>query len=132
MYGDAAISFAGHIGTEPVLRTTSSGLPMLTFRVCVQGSRQGGKGEPAVRGKTSWFVVTAWRSLAETAAGQLRKGTHVLVIGTLAEHNWETKDGLARTDMQVAASYLGLSLQFPQRPRTASEGDPLSDLLDAS
>jgi single-strand DNA-binding protein len=73
---------------------------------------------------TSFLSVACYRKLAENAATCLRKGDPVVVRGRVSVRNYEDKNGLQRTSVEVDATSVGHDLsrgvaQFQRvRPQT--------------
>jgi single-strand DNA-binding protein len=61
---------------------------------------------------TSFFDVTAWRTLAENVAESLTQGSRVVVVGRLRTNSWETPEGDRRTKVEIEADEVGPSLRW--------------------
>lgn len=97
----------GHLGRDPELRSTSQGIPVCTFSVATSERKKGqADGEPTET--TTWFRITAWRNLAETAGKYLKKGSPVYIEGRLTAREWVDNEGLKRTTLEVTATELHL------------------------
>jgi len=96
------ITIVGNLGRDPEMRYTASGVPVTSFSVAVNKkwtSQDGQRQE-----KTTWFRVTAWRKLAETASQYLTKGQQVLVVGEMDEPNvWTDQNGNLRARLEITA-----------------------------
>jgi single-strand DNA-binding protein len=108
---DTTTTIVGNLTEDPELRFTPNGAPVANFRVAVTPRRPDGKGGWE-DGDTSFFQVTAWRSLAENVAESLTKGARVLVYGTLRQRSWETPEGDKRSVVEVQADEVGPSLRW--------------------
>lgn len=96
------ITLAGNLGSDPEMRYTPSGVAVTTFSLAVNKTWTTQDGQR--QDKTTWFRVTAWRSLAETCSKYLSKGRQVLVIGEVEEARpWTDKDGNTRASLEVTA-----------------------------
>lgn len=62
----------GHLGRDPEMRFTPQGVPVCTFSVATS-ERKKGQGDSEPTETTTWFRITAWRNLAETANKYLKK-----------------------------------------------------------
>lgn len=87
----------GNLTSDPVLRSTSSGVSVCSFRVAV--NRRVKSGEEA---KADYFDVSAWRERGETCAKYLTKGKKVCVIGSVSVRTWES-EGKHGAVMEVVA-----------------------------
>ncbi|MBW7884491.1 MAG: single-stranded DNA-binding protein [Caldilineaceae bacterium] len=96
------ITLIGNLGRDPEMRYTPTGVPVTSFTMAVNRSWVGQDGQR--QDKTTWFRVTAWRKLAETASQYLTKGSKVLVVGEVEEPNTFTdRDGNVRASLEVTA-----------------------------
>jgi single-strand DNA-binding protein len=106
---DTYVSIVGNLVEDPELRYTPSGAAVANLRVAVTARIK--DGDTWRDGETSFYRVTAWRSLAEHIA-ELGKGTRVLVLGTLRQRSWETPEGERRTVVEMTADEIGPSLRW--------------------
>ncbi len=106
------VTIVGNLTDDPELRYTPSGAAVANFRVAV--SRRG-KDETTGEWKdleTSFFRVSAWRSLGENIAETLTRGSRVMVIGRLRARSWETQEGETRSTVEIEADEVGPSLRW--------------------
>ena len=97
------ITLIGNLGNDPEMRYTPSGVAVTTFNVAV--NRRWTNQEGQSQDKTTWFRVTAWRKLAETANQYLTKGRQVLVVGEVEEvRGFIDRDGNPRGSLEVTAN----------------------------
>ena len=92
----------GHLGRDPEMRYTPSGVPVTSFNVATNRKWTNANGEQQER--TTWFRVTCWRKTAETTAQYLRKGGLVLVEGDIEASAWTDKEGAARASLELTAT----------------------------
>jgi single-strand DNA-binding protein len=124
MINEAHISLSGYVATQPFLRETRTGIPSLTMRVAWTPRRMDRVTGEWVDADTSFLSVACYRKLAENAATCLRKGDPVVVRGRVSVRNYEDKNGLQRTSVEVDATSVGHDLsrgvaQFQRvRPQT--------------
>lgn len=97
----------GHLGRDPELRYTPQGVPVCTFSVATS-ERKKGQGDAEPTEATTWFRITAWRNLAETANKYLKKGSPVYLEGRLTAREWVDNEGVKRTTLEVTATELHL------------------------
>ena len=100
---EARISFEGNIGSEPEIKFLPSGQAVCEFSVAVN-QRKKQLNEEWKDTNTTWFRVASWGRLAESAV-ELKKGSRVLVVGTLIAQEWE-KDGKSGLSLKVTAESL--------------------------
>ena len=107
---DAHISLTGYVATQPVTRIVNSGATNTSMRVAWTPRRQDRVTGEWADGNTSYVTVICWRKLATHAAMSLRKGDPVVVRGRLSIRNYDDKNGLSRTAVEVEASTVGHDL----------------------
>ncbi|MFQ3639363.1 MAG: single-stranded DNA-binding protein [Chloracidobacterium sp.] len=116
----------GHLGRDPEMRYTPQGVPVCTFSVATS-ERKKGQGDNEPTETTTWFRITAWRNLAETANKFLKKGSPVYVEGRLAVREWTDNEGTKRTSLEVTATELhlmGSRSDGEGRAERATSGEP--------
>lgn len=86
-----SVTIIGHLGRDPEMRYTSSGVAVTSFSVAT--SRKWTDAAGAAQEKTTWFRVSAWRKLAETCNQYLHKGQLVMVEGEIDASAYTPKDG---------------------------------------
>ncbi len=92
----------GHLGRDPEMRYTPSGVPVTSFSVATTRKWSNANGEP--QEKTTWFRVTCWRKLAELTAQYLQKGRLVLVEGDIDATAWTDREGNPRASLELTAT----------------------------
>lgn len=100
MYAKTVV--VGHLGKDPEMRYTSSGVPVTSFNVATTRKWTNANGEP--QEKTTWFRVTCWRKLAELAQQYLQKGRLVLVEGDVEASAFTDKEGNPRASLELTAT----------------------------
>ena len=88
----------GRLTADPELKTTSSGISVVTFSIAV--NRRFSK-DSAQQNETDFFNVTAWRQTAEFVSRYFRKGSSICVSGSIQNRNWTDQQGQKhyRTDI---------------------------------
>jgi single-strand DNA-binding protein len=95
----------GRITHDLELKTTPSGLPVLTFSIAVD--RYAGKGEER---KADFFRCVAWRANAEFISKWFSKGRCILVEGKLQTSEYVDKNNAVQRTIEIvvdAASFTG-------------------------
>ena len=96
------LTLIGHLGADPVMRYTPSGVSVTTFRLAVNRYWTNSDGQSQER--TTWFNVTAWNRLAETTNQYLNKGQQVCVVGEVEDARpWTDREGNLRASIEVRA-----------------------------
>jgi len=108
----------GHLGRDPEMRYTPSGVPVTSFSVATTRKWTNANGEQ--QEKTTWFRVTCWRKLAELTAQYLQKGRLVLVEGDVEASAWTDREGAARASLELTAT----TVKFLGGRGEVSEGIP--------
>jgi len=93
------IIIVGYLGRDPELRYTPDGTPVCNFSVATTERKKDKSGE--FRDVTTWFRVVLWRRQAEIAAQYLAKGRQVYVEGRLTQTEYQDRDGVNRTSLEV-------------------------------
>ncbi len=97
MAGLNKMTIIGHLGRDPEVRTTNSGMSVTNFSVAVT---EKSKGEE----KTLWFKVITFNSLADICGEYLKKGRQVYIEGRLQLDEWTDRDGKTRTSLEIVAN----------------------------
>jgi single-strand DNA-binding protein len=100
MAGYMQLIIVGNVGKEPELKYTASGLPVCNFSVAVNTVT--GSGEQRQE-KVQWVRVAAWRDLAERCNQYIRKGSQVMVIGTVEAKGYAGQDGKPQASLELNA-----------------------------
>ncbi|MEO6694364.1 MAG: single-stranded DNA-binding protein [Ignavibacteria bacterium] len=80
----------GHLGKDPELSYTPSGVAVCKFTLATNESYKGDDGNWVE--KTEWHNITAWRKLGEICSQYLKKGSKVYLEGKIQTDSYE-KDG---------------------------------------
>lgn len=121
------IIIVGYLGRDPELRYTPDGTPVCNFSVATTERKKDKSGE--FHDVTTWFRVVLWRRQAEVAGQYLAKGRQVYVEGRLTQTEYQDRDGVTRTSLEVQ----GTDVQFigpreddaggaPRRERSSQSG----------
>ncbi len=115
------ITVVGHLGRDPEMRYTPTGVPVTSFSVAVSRTWNDQNGQR--QEKTTWFRVSAWRKLAETVSQYCVKGSLVLVTGEIDEPRiWTDKDGNARSSLEITAQNVRFLGSRPDGSRADGDG----------
>jgi single-strand DNA-binding protein len=108
----------GNVGRDPELRYTPAGVAVCDFTVAVS-RRWNDRTTNEQREKTTWFRVSAWRGLAETANQFVHKGMQIMVAGEIDASAFTGQDGQPRASLDLTAR----DIQFLGR-RGETVGEP--------
>ncbi len=110
------VIIVGNVGRDAEMRYTPTGVPVTSFSVAVNRRWNSASGEP--QEKTTWFRVTCWRKLAETAGQYVKKGMRILVEGEVEAQAYVDRDGTARGTLELTAT----TFKFLSSRAEAGEG----------
>jgi single-strand DNA-binding protein len=109
------VFLAGNLTRDPEVRYIPSGTAVADLHMAINRRYKTATGE--YKDDPCFVAVTAWGRQAETAKEYLKKGSAVLVEGSLRYHQWET-NGEKRNALRVTAD----RIQFLDRGRRSAEG----------
>jgi single-strand DNA-binding protein len=105
---DTSITFRGYAGTDVRHRQTRDA-NVATVRVA--STPRVRKDGEWVDGPTTWYAVTAWRTLADHLRDSVRKGDPLVVHGRLLRtETWAPEGGAPSTTLEVEAVVVGHDL----------------------
>ena len=93
------LNIIGHLGKDPELSTSQSGMKITRFSVACNRKRKG-------EDKTTWINVVAFDKTAEIASQYLRKGQLVFVKGELDVSKYQRQDGTEGTNVGLLANQI--------------------------
>ena len=94
------VILGGRLTADPELKTTQSGIAVVTFSVAV--NRRYTK-NAAQQNETDFFNVTAWRQTAEFVSRYFKKGSSICVVGTIQNNKWTDQQGATRYRTDIVA-----------------------------
>lgn len=94
------IMLTGRLGADPTLRQVGrNNVSLCTFSLAVNSMRTKADGTR----HTSWFRVNIWGAQGERAAGMMRKGLRVGVVGMVGVDEYKDREGRQRSSVVVHA-----------------------------
>ena len=93
------VILVGNLVSDPELKTTPSGVNVMRFRIAV--GRRFAKADAEI--KADFFDIVAWRNTAEFISKFFKKGSPILVSGSLQNRSWSDSDGNKRYATEVVA-----------------------------
>ncbi|MGL5817293.1 MAG: single-stranded DNA-binding protein [Phycicoccus sp.] len=120
---DTWVTIRGRMTADPTIRTTGDGVPVASFSVATNPRKQVA-GQPGTYedGPTSFYRVSAWRSLGANAAASLRKGEPVTVYGRQVVRDYPRGDGTTGTRAELDAEAIGHDLRWGTTRYTKNGG----------
>lgn len=129
MANEPTISIVGNVGGDAELKITPNGNKVTTFSVAVTPRVQ--KSNEWTDGETMWFRCFVWGEDAASAVIAIHKGQKVFVDGRFKVESYTTKDGEARTSLEVTVDKYGVVppkvIEPVLAPVTISDEDPIGD-----
>lgn len=89
----------GNLTRDPELSETNSGIAVCRFGLAVNRQYSSSDGER----EADFFQVTAWRGTGENIARYCKKGHKVAVVGSIQMRNYEDREGVKRTAVDIVA-----------------------------
>ncbi len=96
------VTFIGNLGRDPEVRRLESGIAVAKFSIATNENYKDKNGE--WQKNTEWHDVVCWRSLADRAESQLKKGSLVYLEGKLTHRKYQDKDGNDKYITEVVAA----------------------------
>lgn len=109
------VFLAGNLTRDPEVRYIPSGTAVADLQMAISRRYKTAAGEP--KEETCYIGVVAWGRQAETAGEYLKKGSALLVEGSLRYEQWES-NGEKRNRIRVHAD----RIQFLDRARRSADG----------
>ena len=114
------IFISGNLTRDPEVRYTSGGKSYARMGIAV--NRRPSKNASSDAPTVDFFNITAWNKTAEFCGKYLRKGSKVFVEGMLTTSNYEGKDGVKRSSIDIWVS----SIEFAGNKSADSNNNQLS------
>lgn len=126
------VTILGRVGGDPNRSETTTGVPVVNFRVASPQSRFDHKTQTWIETGTNWYNVSAFRQLAEHVKASLNSGDGVIVTGRLKLREWES-GGKKGMSADIDADAIGHDLRWgasafaKARPANASAAASAGD-----
>lgn len=111
-FGETPITVIGNLTADPEVQFTTTGSALVKFTVASTPRTFDKDSGQWKDGTSTFFRCAAWRSLAEHVAESLTKGSRVVAVGRIRQHNWQTPEGENRSMLAVEVDDIGASLRF--------------------
>jgi single-strand DNA-binding protein len=97
-------SLIGNLGSDPEVRTTSSGQRVVSMSIATT-ERWKDQRSGETRERTEWHRIVIWNEgLGKVAEDYLRKGAKVFVEGKLSTRKWQDQQGNDRYSTEIVLS----------------------------
>lgn len=113
----------GNLTRDPELSETNSGIAVCRFGLAVNRQYSSSDGER----ETDFFQVTAWRGTGENVARYCKKGHKVAVVGSIQMRNYEDREGVKRTAVDIVAQDVEFLTQRARDDDGQYDGLPRGD-----
>lgn len=94
------VCLMGRLGSDPELKYTPSQVPVTNFSIAVQRTYMP---KNSTERPTDWIDIVAWRNTAEFITRYFRKGSMIIVQGSIQTRNYVDREGNRRTAFEVVA-----------------------------
>ncbi len=108
----------GNLGRDPEIRRLENGTAVGKFSIATNESYKDNNGEWQTL--TEWHEIVVWRSLAEQAERQLKKGSLAFIEGKITHRKYTDKNGIERTTTEIVANTLRLLEKRDNNAREAA------------
>jgi single-strand DNA-binding protein len=95
------VMLIGHVGHDPELKHTPSGIPVTSFRMATSESWYDRNGKLIEH--TDWHTIVAWRGLAEIITKIVTKGCRIYIEGKLQTKTVDDKSGNRKYIVEIVA-----------------------------
>lgn len=124
---ETPITVVGRIITD-LRRRVVAGQEVISFRVASNSRRRTAEGtwEP---GNTLYITVNCWGKLVTGVGAGLYKGAAIIAVGTVHTSEYEDRDGVKRSSLEMRASAVGPDLaraiaRIEQPPQSRGAAEP--------
>ena len=100
----------GRMVRDPELSTTTSGISNCKFTIAVPRKYKNQDGET----ETDFLNCICWRTLAENVNKFMKKGSQILVVGSVQTRTYDAQDGTKRYVTEIMAD----EVEFVSSPKT--------------
>ncbi|MFF7371957.1 single-stranded DNA-binding protein [Streptomyces tricolor] len=111
-FGETPITLVGNLTDDPELKFTASGTALARFTIAVTPRTFDRASNQWKDGTTAFYRCAAWRTLAEHVAESLAKGSRVVAMGRMRQHDWTNDQGEKRSMLAVEIDDIGASVRF--------------------
>lgn len=102
MSGVNKVIIVGRLGTDPEVKTVSSGQTVCRLSVATSENWTDRDGQRQER--TEWHRIVVWGRIAEICGQHLSKGRQVYLEGRLQTRSWEDQQGQKKYTTEIVAN----------------------------
>ncbi len=120
----------GHMTADPELKQTQGGVSVCSFSIGVNRrfSRNAEQGQQNV----DFINIVTWRQQAEFVARYFKKGSSIIVCGSLQIRNWTDNQGQKRTTAEVVADEVSFGASAAPSQGAGAEQKPAQTYTPAA
>lgn len=119
------VMIVGNLTRDPDLRATTTGVPVINFRIASNRRFKDNTGE--WKEDVCYVGVVAWQKLAESCASRLKKGSAVYVEGELRSRTFDNDDGTRRNLLEIRAHHI----QFLDKDESPEESAKTEGIFES-
>ncbi|MGI5138176.1 single-stranded DNA-binding protein [Streptomyces sp. CA-106110] len=123
-FGETPITLVGNLTDDPELKFTEGGAALAKFTIAVTPRSFDRASNQWKDGTTAFYRCAAWRTLAEHIAESFQKGSRVVAVGRMRQHDWTTEQGEKRSMLAVEVDDIGASVRFTTVQINAKRATP--------
>ena len=110
----------GHLTADPELKQTASGISVCSFSIGV--NRRYSKAEQGQQ-SVDFINIVTWRQQAEFVSRYFKKGSSIVICGSIQTRNWTDQSGQKRYATEVVADEV--SFGAPAASSQGGESKPM-------
>jgi single-strand DNA-binding protein len=111
------VILTGRLVAEPELKTTTTGVEVVSFRIAVNQDYV----KDGEERKADFFNVVAWRKTAVFINQYFHKGDGINIVGRLQSRQYEANDGSNRNVVEIVVEKVEFPLSRSQNNRVSTE-----------
>lgn len=93
----------GFVGADPTIRYIET-RPVAEFSLATKEPERTGPNGAKIPERTEWHRIVMWDAQAEFAEKYIRKGSRLLLEGTLRTRTWEDRNTIKHTVTEIYVS----------------------------
>lgn len=97
------VILGGRMVADPELKQTTSGVPVVSFRIAVNRRFQSKNVDAQGQPQADFLNITAWRQQAEFVSRYFRKGSSICVVGSIQTRSWTDQQGQKQYATDIVA-----------------------------
>ena len=111
------VVLTGRLTADPELKTTPNGVPVTSFSIAVNRNYRAGEEQ-----QTDFINIVAWRQQAEFVSRYFKKGSSIVVCGSIQTRDWTDNQGQKRYVTEVVADEVSFGAPAAQGAGSADKG----------